>query len=76
MTSRSFKNEWEDMQKSIKILSASHNETKKLTSSLTAIRGEINKLKRPTEHPLEAELQPASKKKKSWLLRHKWTSLT
>ena len=52
------------MQKTIKILAASYIEAKKITSSLTAIRGELNKLKRPTEHPLEEELQPARKKKK------------
>ena len=35
---------WEEMQKT---MAASQKETKKLNSSLTAIRGELNKLKRP-----------------------------
>ena len=55
------KADWEEMQKT---MAASQVETKKLTSSLTAIRGELNKLKRPTKNPPEAELQPARKKKK------------
>ena len=51
---------WEDMQKT---MAASQKETKKLNSSLTAIRGELNKLKRPAASPLDKELLPARKKK-------------
>ena len=41
--------EWEDLQRTVKKLAASRAETKNLNSSLTAIRGEMNKLKRPSE---------------------------
>ena len=57
---------WEDMQKT---MAASQKETKKLNSSLTAIRGELNKLKRFAATPPDTELQHVRKKENVSLLK-------
>ena len=56
------RSDWEQLPRTVMKLSATQTVTKKVSNSLTAIKGELNKLKRPSEQPPEAELQTSSTK--------------